>query len=93
MLDLYLKYKFMTDFIIPLLIVLLIVIFVVYRRFKFNYSKISKKNCFDCTNYKLKDVASVGEGCSYKCDVFKNINKHSMNDRCNFVKCDKFEKK
>lgn len=93
MLDLYIKYKLATEIMIPLVIVLLIVSFLAYSKIKFYLSKRFKNNCFDCMNYRLKDVASVGDGCSYACSVFKNTNNHKMNDKYNFIKCDKFEKK
>lgn len=57
------------------------------------YFKKSKKwkNCYECENYYLKDVAGAGDCCWYKCKIHNYEDAHSMNDCTMYRKCKNFK--
>lgn len=57
------------------------------------YFKKSKKwkNCYECENYHLKDVAGAGDRCWYKCKIHNYEDAHSMNDCTMYRKCKNFK--
>lgn len=79
--------------LITVILICLVIVYVIVSIIKYKLDSKFKKNCFDCKYYELFDVASVGDCCRYKCTLKDECNRHSMNDRTNFVKCEEFEDK
>lgn len=78
-------------------VIILIVSFIIgfiIGRIKAWYDVKFKKNCFDCKYYYLQDVAGAGDCCWYNCKLHSEYHKdrHSMNDRYIYRKCEDFEK-
>lgn len=77
--------------IFGILIIVSFAIFIFYSIINNWINKHFKKNCFDCKNYYLKDVAGAGDRCWYSCRKNKNIiDTHSMNDSYKYRKCKDF---
>ena len=56
------------------------------------YNRTFRKNCFECRNYYLSNVASYGDCCWFKCKKHNEFDdRHSMNDRYYYRKCNDFE--
>lgn len=64
------------------------------------YNRFFKKNCFNCKNWHLSNVASCGDGCEYRClkrDDISTFNRYhrmiSMNCHAFYTKCKQFDSK
>ena len=74
-------------------LVCLVLLYLLVSAIKYKIDSKFKKNCYNCKHYELFDVASVGDCCRYKCTIKDKYDRHSMNGRSNFVKCEDFEDK
>lgn len=87
MIELYIKLKILTT----LFIFLSVLFFFIIISIKCKIDSKFKKNCFRCKYYKLHDVASVGNRCTYKCTLKNIYCNHNFNDRVKLTKCKEFE--
>lgn len=87
----YFKLKFIES-LIPYIILEIIIIIIIIAYIKEKIDSKFKKNCFTCKYYKLSNVAGFGDVCWYKCEKNNVEDRHSMNDRIHYVKCNNYLK-
>jgi len=87
------KLYFTIKVLVPVAILTLGILFISFVLLKSKLDSIFKKNCYKCKHYNLFDVASVGDGCRYKCSKFDRIDHSGMNTRVHYEKCNEFESK
>jgi hypothetical protein len=90
----YYKMRMFIELGVSLLVIIILISWVIFIIIKSWFDKKFKRNCFNCIHYNLYNVASVGDGCRYKCDKFNRIDgSHSMNVKYKYVRCNGFESK
>lgn len=87
----YFNIKLWTEYIIPLSILALIIIYILLTILISFIKSLFCKNCFKCKYYKLYNVAGYGDCCWYKCHKLDKINKHTMNDNVFYERCKYYE--
>ena len=88
MIELYFKLRILLPIIVFLSILFYLIILIIKHSIDIKF----KKNCFNCKDYKLHDVASFGNSCRYKCTLKKRYYRHNFNDRTKLTKCKEFER-
>lgn len=72
---------------------LVLIILIIIGFIKYKIESLYKKDCSECKHYKLHDVASFGDRCTYKClKTGKTYDFYSVGGS-RLEKCDLFEKK
>ena len=82
------------DIIVLIVGILIIVVVGIVELAKTIRNRLFRKNCFKCKHWDLCDVASMGNGCKYRCKktgfrsgmIDMNLNKY-------YKKCNEFEEK
>lgn len=87
----YFNIKLWVEYIIPLGILGLIILYVLLYILISFIKSLFCKNCFKCKHYKLYNVAGSGDCCWYRCDKLDITNSHSMNDTVYYKKCKYYE--